>query len=101
MKKLRSQCLVVRDDQRGLVKPFDDIRHGERLAAAGNTQKDLARIAACPPSRQSLDGLWLVALWGKRRMYPKRPFMLLMCAQVSRGLAARGQRPLLLALPEL
>ena len=39
--QLRGERLVVRNDQRRAVEPRDDVRHRERLAAAGHAQEHL------------------------------------------------------------
>ena len=59
--QLRSQRLVVREDQRGPVDVGDDIRHGERLAGTGHAEQDLIAQAHIEALRQLLDGLRLVA----------------------------------------
>ena len=59
--QLRSQRLVVRQDQRGPIHVGDDIRHGERLAGTGHAEQDLIAQAHVEALRQLLDGLRLVA----------------------------------------
>ena len=59
--QLRSQRLVVRQDQRRPIHVGDDIRHGERLAGTGHAEQDLIAQAHVEALRQLLDGLRLVA----------------------------------------
>ena len=60
LRELRRERLVVRDNQRRLiVRPYD-IRHGERLAGTGHTQKRLPGDAFLQTGNQTLDGLGLI-----------------------------------------
>ena len=43
--KLRSKCLVVRDNERRLLHRFDDFCHSKCLAGAGNTHKGLRLLS--------------------------------------------------------
>jgi len=59
--ELRSQRLVVGDDERGLPVPGDDLRQGERLAGAGDAQKGLLLQPLAEPVDELVDRLGLVA----------------------------------------
>ena len=59
--QLGGQRLVVRQHQRRAVHPFDDLRHREGLAAAGNALEHLRPQAVFQSPRQLVDGLRLVA----------------------------------------
>ena len=59
--KLRCKGLVMSQHQCGAVGFGDDVRHGEGLAAAGNTQKHLFIQSGFQSGRQKLDGLRLIA----------------------------------------
>ncbi|MBA7674691.1 hypothetical protein ES703_82912 [subsurface metagenome] len=69
--KLGSQRLVVADDQGGLLRPLDDISHGESLAAAGNAEQRLVPVALIQPLHQTLHRLRLVTRHSKIRDYLK------------------------------
>ena len=60
-RQLRRQRLVVRDDERRALKPFDDVRHCERLARAGHAQKHLISLALLNALHQLLNRLRLIA----------------------------------------
>ena len=51
----------MRDDQRGAVDVFDDIRHRERLAAARDAHEHLCADAVQHAFRQFFDRLRLIA----------------------------------------
>ena len=59
--ELRGERLVVGQDEGRLVVRLDDLRQGERLAAAGHAEEDLVRQALGEALRQGLDRLRLVA----------------------------------------
>ena len=61
--KLSRQCLVVRNDQRWLIKLCDDVRHRKGLTGTGHTKQSLELIAFLEASYQFFDRLWLVAGW--------------------------------------
>ena len=70
--ELGRQGLVVRHHQRGLAMLGDDVRHGERLARPGNSQKRLIGSSLTQPLDQLLDRLGLVASGLKRTDKLKR-----------------------------
>ena len=59
--ELRREGLVVHHHERRPVDRFDDLRHGEGLAGAGDTQQHLALIAAIQPFDELRDGACLVS----------------------------------------
>ena len=59
--ELRGERLVVGEDERGAVPALDEVRHRERLAAAGDALEDEAVLAAREPAHERVDGLGLVA----------------------------------------
>ena len=65
--KLSRQCLIVRNDQRWLIKLCDDVRHREGLTGAGHTEQSLELIAFLEAFYQFFDCLRLVTgglIWG-------------------------------------
>ena len=60
--KLRRQRLVVAHDQRRLAVRFDEVRHREGLARAGDAEQRLVAISRRQRLRKLGDGLPLVAL---------------------------------------
>lgn len=61
--KLSRQCLIVRNDQRWLIKLCDDVRHCKGLTGAGHTEQSLELIAFLEASYQFFDRLRLVTGW--------------------------------------
>jgi len=59
--KLSRQGLVVREHKRRPPDGLNDVRHGERLAAAGDAHQHLIAPIVAQPADQGLDGLRLVA----------------------------------------
>ncbi len=59
--KLRGERLVVRDDERGLVDVFDDVRDGERFARTGDAEQRLSFRAGQNAFGQFCNRLRLVA----------------------------------------
>ncbi len=59
--ELRRERLVVDHHQRRTVHARDGLRHGERLAGAGDPEQHLVRVAALQPVDQLADGAGLVA----------------------------------------
>ena len=65
--KLSRQCLIVRNDQRWLIKLCDDVRHRKGLTGAGHTKQSLELVAFLEASYQFFDCLRLVTgglIWG-------------------------------------
>ncbi len=65
--KLSRQCLIVRNDQRWLIKLCDDVRHCKGLTGAGHTEQSLELIAFLEAFYQLFDRLRLVTgglIWG-------------------------------------
>ena len=60
-RELRGERLVVGDDQRRALHPLDDVRHRERLAAAGDSHQRLVDHVAFDAVYDLIDGLRLVA----------------------------------------
>ena len=54
--ELGGEGLVGREDQRRLAGLLDDVRDGERLARAGDAEKNLVPFAVAQPAAQLLDG---------------------------------------------
>jgi hypothetical protein len=59
--ELRRERFVVRDDQRRLLQPRDDIRHRESFPRPRHAEQRLEFIPRAQRSRQPLDGFGLVA----------------------------------------
>ena len=51
----------MRDDQRRALDLLDHVRDREGLAAAGDAEQDLRRVAAVQPGDQLVDGARLIA----------------------------------------
>ena len=66
--ELRCQRLVVREDQRGSLHCLDHLRHRERLARAGDAEKDLVELLVLYTLNEIGDRLRLVA----RRLVVRR-----------------------------
>src|ERR1019366_10351321 len=47
--ELGGEGLVVREDERGTLHGFDDLRHGEGLAGTGDAEQDLILLAGGEP----------------------------------------------------
>ena len=60
--KLRGQRFVVRDDQRGLLHPLDDVCHGEGFACSGGAEEGLEPMGLVQALDQLVHSLRLVAL---------------------------------------
>ena len=60
--ELGGERLVVREDERGALDLFDDLRHGEGLAGAGDAEQDLVLLARGEAGDEFGDGAGLVAL---------------------------------------
>lgn len=61
--KLSRQCLIVRNDQRWLIKLCDDVRHRKGLTGTGHTEQSLELIAFLEASYQFFDCLGLITGW--------------------------------------
>ena len=59
--ELGGERLVVRHDQRRAVHARDALRHGERLARAGDAEQHLGLVAAVQPVDELVDRARLVA----------------------------------------
>ena len=62
--ELRGEDLVGGEDQRGALQLLDHLGHGEGLAAAGDAEQHLGRLAAAMPSTSSAIAVgWSPAGW--------------------------------------
>jgi hypothetical protein len=59
--KLRGECLIVRDDERGPLRLVDHTRDRECLAAAGDAEQNLVFGAVAHAARERFNCLRLVA----------------------------------------
>ena len=59
--ELRGECLVVGQDQRGPSGLFDQLRHGEGFAGAGDAEQHLVLFAIEEAAEELLDGGGLIA----------------------------------------
>ncbi len=60
--ELGGEGLVVREDERGALEVFDDLRHGEGLAGAGDAEQDLIFFAGIEAGDEFADSAGLVSL---------------------------------------
>ncbi len=70
--ELRREGLVGSEDQRRTAEARDDVRHGERLTRAGNTEESLVRESVANAIDELLDRLGLIARGRKSLGEPER-----------------------------
>ena len=61
MIELGGECFVVGQNQGGASGLFDDLRHGEGLAGAGDAEQHLMLFAVQDAAEELIDGRSLVA----------------------------------------
>src|SRR5882762_1711814 len=63
MIELRSQSLIVRENERRTINSFDDLGHRESLSRTGDPEKDLVLLAGINAADKLLNGSGLVTAW--------------------------------------
>jgi hypothetical protein len=61
--QLRGEGLIVRENERGAIRSFDDLSHRESFAGAGDAEQNLMLVAGLNSMNKLGDGGGLIAAW--------------------------------------